>query len=141
MGSNRRAQGEHAVAGTLASATLRGAAYAVTACALWLAPATCLLVTPAAAGDATHFLICRSEGCIDIPSLRFFPKGQQPTTTAAPPPAASPSPPAANQPAPDPLQAEIETDIIEFCQHHPDERFCGKLRVWFERHPEARKPM
>jgi hypothetical protein len=107
---------------------------------LSLALATCLLVAPAAAGDATHFLICRSEGCIDIPSLRFFPKGQQPTVTAAPPPAANPSPPAASQPSPDALQREIEADIIEFCQHHPDERFCGKLRLWFEQHPEARSP-
>ncbi len=113
----------------------------VIACMLWLTPAASLLAKPAAAGDATHFLICRSEGCIDIPSLRFFPKGQQPTTAAAPPSTASPSPPATSQPPPDHLQAEIEADIVEFCDHHPDERFCGKLRLWFERHPETRKPM
>jgi hypothetical protein len=141
MGPNRQAQGEHAAARTLASAALHQAACGVIACTLWLALATCLPVTPAVAGDATHFLICRSEGCVDLPSLRFFPKGQQPTTTAAPPPAASPSPPAANPPPPDPLQAEIEGDIVEFCGHHPDEHFCGKLRLWFERHPETHKPM
>jgi hypothetical protein len=106
----------------------------------WLLPAAFGLVTPATAGDATHFLICRSEGCVDIPSLRFFPKGQAPATAAAPPPAAA-APPAPNQAQPDALQREIEADIIDFCEHHPDEGFCGKLRVWFQRHPETRTPM
>jgi hypothetical protein len=109
---------------------------------VWLVPLALFLVTPAAAGDATHFLICRSEGCVDIPSLRFFPKGQAPTTAAAPPPAgAAPAAPAPNQPQPDALQREIEADIVDFCEHHPDERFCGKLRLWFQRHPETRTPM
>jgi len=112
------------------------------ACLFWFLPAVFFLVTPATAGDATHFMICRSEGCVDIPSLRFFPKGQAPTTAVAPPPAtAAPPAPVPNQAQPDALQREIEADIIDFCAHHPDERFCGKLRVWFERHPETRAPM
>jgi hypothetical protein len=117
------------------------AGYEVIAWMVWLLSATCLFATAATAGDATHFLICRSEGCVDIPSLRFFPKGQAPATAAAPPPAAAPSPaPAPNQPPPDALQREIEADIVAFCGQHPDERFCGKLRLWFQRHPEARGP-
>jgi hypothetical protein len=125
-----------------AAAVPVNAGWAAITCMLWLLPAAFCLVTPAAAGDATHFLICRSEGCVDIPSLRFFPKGQAPATAAAPPPAAAPQPaPAPGQPQPDALQREIEADIIDFCDHHPDERFCGKLRLWFQQHPETRTPM
>src|SRR6478609_2968856 len=84
---------------------------------VWLLPATCLFATVATAGDATRFLICRSEGCVDIPSLRVFPKGQAPTAAAAPPPAGAPPPaPAPNQPQPDALQREIEADIVAFCE-------------------------
>jgi hypothetical protein len=112
------------------------------ACMLWLLPAAFCPVTPALAGDATHFLICRSEGCVDIPSLRFFPKGQAPATAAAPPSAgAAPPASAPTQPPPEALQREIEADIVDFCEHHPGERFCGKLRLWFQRHPETRTPM
>jgi hypothetical protein len=127
---------------TAVTAALVSAGSTVITCILWLLPACFGVVTPAAAGDATHFLICRSEGCVDIPSLRFFPKGQAPATAAAPPPAVAPAPaPAPSQPQPDALQREIEADIIDFCEHHPDERFCGKLRVWFQKHPETRTPM
>jgi hypothetical protein len=122
-----------------ARAALVRAGCQIIACTVWLLPATCLFATAATAGDATHFLICRSEGCVDIPSLRFFPKGQAPATAAAPPPAAAPAP-APNPPQPDALQREIEADIVTFCEQHPDERFCGKLRLWFQRHPEARGP-
>ena len=119
---------------------MRAAAVTTITCMLWFLPAAFYLVTPALAGDATHFLICRSEGCVDIPSLRFFPKGQAPATAAAPPPAAG-APPAPGQSQPDALQREIETDIIDYCEHHPDERFCGKLQLWFQKHPETRAPM
>jgi hypothetical protein len=134
-------------AGAGARAALAKAGCEVIACAVWLLPATCLFATAARAGDATHFLICRSEGCVDIPSLRFFPKGQAPTgqaptAAAAPPPAGAAAPaPAPNQAQPDALQREIEADIVAFCEQHPDERFCGKLRLWFQRHPEARGAM
>jgi hypothetical protein len=125
-----------------AASALVNTRWTVVTCMLWLLPAAFCMVAPAAAGDATHFLICRSEGCVDIPSLRFFPKGQAPTAAAAPPPAgAAPPAPAPNQAQPDALQREIEADIVAFCEQHPDERFCGKLRVWFQRHPEARGPM
>ncbi len=83
---------------------------------VWLLPATCLFATAATARDATHFLICRSEGCVDIPSLRFFPKGQAPTAAAAPPPAGAAPPPAPNQAQPDALQREIEADSVAFCE-------------------------
>jgi hypothetical protein len=94
--------------------------------------AACLLTTPAVAGDATHFLICRSDGCIDVPSLRFVPK-----TTAQPSPSTAP-PPAPTAPAPqrDALSREIEADITEFCDSHPDEKFCGKLGLWLRQHPD-----
>jgi hypothetical protein len=125
-----------------AASALVNTRWTVVTCMLWLLPAAFCMVAPAEAGDATHFLICRSEGCVDIPSLRFFPKGQAPATAAAPP-AAGATPPATapNQPQPDALQREIEADIVDFCEHHPDERFCGKLRLWFQRHPETRTPM
>jgi hypothetical protein len=35
-------------------------------------------------------------------------------------------------------KAEIETDILDFCDNHPDERFCGKLGAYLRSHPEAR---
>jgi hypothetical protein len=94
-----------------------------------------LLAGPAAAGDATHFLICRSDGCIDIPSLKFVPK-----TTAAPPApsaAAPQAPPPASEPQRDALSREIEADIMEFCDKHPDEKFCGKLGLWLRQHPDG----
>src|SRR3974390_2285058 len=96
-----------------AVAALINPRWTVITCTLWLLQAGFGLVTPATAGDATHFLICRSQGCVDIPSLRFFPKGQAPATAAAPPPAAAAPPaPAPNQPQPDVLQREIEADIV-----------------------------
>jgi len=99
---------------------------------LALVAAACLLATPALAGDATHFLICRSDGCIDIPSMRFVPKTTaQPARNAAPPPA-----PAAPPPQRDALSREIEADIMEFCDGHPDEKFCGKLGLWLRQHPD-----
>ena len=92
---------------------------------LALVAAACLLATPALAGDATHFLICRSDGCIDIPSMRFVPKTTaQPARNAAPPPQR------------DALSREIEADIMEFCDGHPDEKFCGKLGLWLRQHPD-----
>src|SRR5262249_23002423 len=61
---------------------------------LALVAAACLLATPAFAGDATHFLICRSDGCIDIPSLRFVPKTpRQPAPNPALPAAPGAPPP------------------------------------------------
>jgi hypothetical protein len=86
-----------------------------------------LLPAPAGSGDATHFMICRSDGCIDLPSLRFMPKAAAP----------APAPPPPAQPAPDTLSREIEADIVEFCSRNPGERFCGKLQQWFQQHPEA----
>jgi hypothetical protein len=99
---------------------------------LALVAAACLAATPALAGDATHFLICRSDGCIDIPSMRFVPKTTaQPAPNTAPPPA-----PAAPPPQRDALSSEIEADITEFCDGHPDEKFCGKLGLWLRQHPD-----
>jgi hypothetical protein len=97
--------------------------------------ATGLLAGPAAAGDATHFLICRSDGCIDIPSMKFVPK----TTTAPPAPSvATPqAPPPPSEPQRDALSREIEADIVEFCDKHPDEKFCGKLGLWLRQHPDG----
>jgi len=95
--------------------------------------ATVLLATPAAAGDATRFLICRSDGCIDIPSLRFVPK--QPT----PPGSALAVPQAPPPPQRDALSREIEADITQFCDGHPDESFCRKLGLWLRQHPEAQR--
>jgi hypothetical protein len=96
---------------------------------LAVAVAACLLATPAVAGDATHFLICRSDGCIDVPSLKFVPK------TTAPPPApnvaAAPPPPQR-----DALSREIEADIMQFCDRHPEESFCAKLGLWLRQHPD-----
>lgn len=94
--------------------------------------AACLLATPAFAGDATRFLICRSDGCIDVPSLRFVPKTTaQPAPNVAPPPA-----PSAPPPQRDALSREIEADIMKFCDSHPDELFCGKLGLWLRQHPD-----
>ncbi len=101
--------------------------------------ATCLLATPAAAGDATHFLICRSNGCIDIPSLRFVPKTPGPPTPNVAAPQAAPPPAAPGPPQADALSREIEADIIAFCDRHPDESFCAKLGLWLRQHPNAQR--
>jgi hypothetical protein len=97
--------------------------------------ATFLIATPAAAGDATRFLICRSDGCIDIPSLRFVPKQPGPPGPSVAVPQALP--PA--QPQQDALSREIEADIIQFCDRHPEESFCTKLGVWLRQHPQAQR--
>jgi hypothetical protein len=98
--------------------------------------ATVLVATPAVAGDATRFLICRSDGCVDIPSLRFVPRQPGPPGPSVAVPQAPP-PPA--QPQQDALSREIEADIIQFCDRHPEESFCTKLGVWLRQHPEARR--
>ena len=44
--------------------------------------------------------------------------------------------PAPRQPAPKDAQAaEIEGDIMKFCDDHPDEPFCGKLGSYLRKHP------
>ena len=53
-----------------------------------------------------------------------------------------PTPPAPNadtplipgEPAHDPFAREIEADIADFCNKHPDELFCGKLARWMRQH-------
>jgi hypothetical protein len=37
-------------------------------------------------------------------------------------------------PAHDPFAREIEADIADFCNKHPDELFCGKLARWMRQH-------
>ena len=98
-----------------------------------IAVTVCLLATPVAAGDATRFLVCRSEGCIDIPSLRFLPR----TPGAAAPNVAAPQAPP--PPQADALSREIEADIVAFCDNHPQESFCRKLALWFQKHPNAQR--
>ena len=46
----------------------------------------------------------------------------------------APRPPPVSGPDP---KAEIEADIMDFCDAHPDERFCGKLGSYLRQHPEA----
>jgi hypothetical protein len=78
--------------------------------------ATCLLVKPAVAGDdASHFMVCRPSECVDLPSMRIIPRLETP----------APTPPAANADTPlipgEPAFArEIEADIADFCNKHPD---------------------
>ena len=36
------------------------------------------------------------------------------------------------------LLAEIEHDILDFCDAHPDETFCGKLGAYLRSHPQPR---
>jgi hypothetical protein len=33
---------------------------------------------------------------------------------------------------------EIENDIMQFCDNHPDEPFCGKLGAYLRKHPDRR---
>jgi hypothetical protein len=51
-------------------------------------------------------------------------------------------PPRAPQGRPSPrdaqAQAEIEHEIMDFCNANPDEAFCGKLGEWLRSHPQAR---
>ena len=51
-------------------------------------------------------------------------------------PAAPQAPPPASEPQRDALSREIEADIMEFCDKHPDEKFCGKLGLWLRQHPD-----
>jgi hypothetical protein len=100
--------------------------------------ATCLLVTPAVAGDddASHFMVCRSGECVDLPSMRIIPRLETPAPT--PPAANADTPLIPGEPAPDPFAREIEADIADFCNKHPDERFCGKLALWMRQHGKTR---
>ena len=34
------------------------------------------------------------------------------------------------------VMREIEADIMDFCDGHPDEKFCGKLGLWLRQHPD-----
>jgi hypothetical protein len=44
------------------------------------------------------------------------------------------------EPAPDPFAREIEADIADFCNKHPDEQFCGKLALWIRQHVDRPQP-
>jgi hypothetical protein len=62
---------------------------------------------------------------------------------SAPPPQYAQQPtrrsrPNVEVPPPDDSKAEIEGDIMQFCDAHPDERFCGKLGAYLRQHPDAR---
>jgi hypothetical protein len=41
----------------------------------------------------------------------------------------------APQPRPDPESRAIEHEIVQFCDEHPDEPFCGHLGSYLRRHP------
>jgi hypothetical protein len=99
--------------------------------------AICLFAKPAAAGDddASHFTVCRSGECVDLPSMRIIPKIE--TTAPTPPAANADTVPIPGEPAPDAFAREIEADIADFCNKHPDERFCGKLALWMRQHGKA----
>jgi hypothetical protein len=50
----------------------------------------------------------------------------------------APPPPPPRSASADPEGKAIERDILEFCDRHPDEPFCGKLGAFLRKHPEAR---
>jgi hypothetical protein len=55
----------------------------------------------------------------------------------------SPPPPIRREPPPrsasaDPEGKAIERDILDFCDRHPDEQFCGRLGAFLRKHPEVR---
>ena len=92
------------------------------------------LVNAAAGGDddASHFMVCRSGECVDLPSMRIVPKLE--TNTPTPPAPNADTPLIPGEPAHDPFAREIEADIADFCNKHPDELFCGKLARWMRQH-------
>ena len=100
--------------------------------------ASCPLAKPAAGGDddASHFMVCRSGECVDLPSMRIVPKLE--TTAPTPPAPNADTPLIPGEPAPDPFAREIEADIADFCNKHPDERFCGKLALWMRQHGKTK---
>jgi hypothetical protein len=53
-----------------------------------------------------------------------------------------PSRPNVEVPPPDEVdqQAEIEGDIMAFCDKNPDQSFCGKLGSYLRKHPDRRPP-
>jgi hypothetical protein len=55
----------------------------------------------------------------------------------APPPPVRRTPPSRSASA-DPEGKAIERDIMNFCDAHPDEQFCGRLGAFLRNHPEAR---
>jgi hypothetical protein len=49
----------------------------------------------------------------------------------------SPPPPVRRAPPrPDAEAQAIESDIMDFCDHHSDEPFCGKLGSYLRKHPD-----
>jgi hypothetical protein len=51
-------------------------------------------------------------------------------------------PPRNPRPAPPPRKdaeaTDIEASIMDFCDQHPDERFCGKLGAYLRKHPDRK---
>jgi hypothetical protein len=117
---------------------------------LALAVAAALTVAPAQAGPA--LMLCTPFGCVrgPAPQLRLWrgeapPAGYRgPPIGSRPPPAISPPPERASAPAGPPRatpeQAQIENEILAFCQQHPDEGFCGKLAAYLAKQGRAPTP-
>jgi hypothetical protein len=40
--------------------------------------------------------------------------------------------------SPDELGIMVKAEIYRFCTQHPDERFCGLLEAYLQKHPDAR---
>lgn len=56
----------------------------------------------------------------------------------APQPYYPPLPPQQHpRPRPTAEEADLKGEILAFCDHHPEERFCGKLGAWLQQHPES----
>jgi hypothetical protein len=67
------------------------------------------------------------------PPLGNPPQWRQPPQAEAPPRVDStPAPPSRREAQ---EQHAIEADIMQFCDAHPDEAFCGRLGAWLRAHP------
>jgi hypothetical protein len=78
------------------------------------------------------------------PPLSNLPQYQEPPSpppvAALPPPhhdvRPSPPPPR-NPPRKTAEEKEIESSIMDFCDAHPDEAFCGRLGAYLRKHPQV----
>jgi hypothetical protein len=95
-------------------------------------------------------IVPTSPPVVIIPPPLAIPPAPRPVVAPPPPLRVDPPPrvdPTPRQADPPPRlskreqqdKANIEQDILAFCDAHPDEHFCGRLGEWLRAHPNGRK--
>jgi hypothetical protein len=99
-----------------------------------------------AAGILNGFLAAMPPGACDSAGRCWAWTNPPPRVIIAPQPYPVPYPAPMPQtqyqsppPRKDPQEARLRDMIVQFCNQHPEEAFCGELDVWFQRHPEDRR--